>query len=179
MVNFQGKLWGEGPPKRVWIVWTAGWVEPVDKWMITIIHLSAAPNPLVGNRRGGTFSRAHLMIQKLQKWSSFWIQKQQKYCSFWIKKLWIWTNKFLDPEMVEMVRFLDPETADILQFLDPEIVKLVWFLDQETAEILQFLDPEIVKIDKKNSGSRNHRNGVIPWSRNCRKGRQILYGLLL
>ena len=43
---------------------------------ITIIHLSAAPNPLVGSRRGATFSRAHLMIQKLQKWCSFWIQKQ-------------------------------------------------------------------------------------------------------
>ena len=169
MLNFQGKLRGEGPPKRVWIVWTAGWVEPGDKWMmvtilgwwpcghhprmITIIHLSAAPNPLVGNRRGGTFSRAHLMIQKLQKWCGFWIQKSQKYCSFWIQKLWIWTKKILDPEIVEMVQFLDPETA----------------------EILQFLDPEIVKMDKKISGSRNRRNGAISGSRNPRKGRQILY----
>ena len=52
---------------------------------------------------------------------------------------------------------------------------MVRFLDPETAEILQFLDPEIVKIDKKNSGSRNHRNGAISGSRNRRKGRQILY----
>ena len=52
---------------------------------------------------------------------------------------------------------------------------MVRFLDPETAEILQFLDPEIVKMDKKNSGSRNLRNGVISGSINCRKGRQILY----
>ena len=52
---------------------------------------------------------------------------------------------------------------------------MVRFLDPETAEILQFLDPEIVKMDKKNSGSRNRRNGVISGSRNRRKGRQILY----
>ena len=59
-------------PSLVRIVWTAGWVEPGDKWMmVTIIHLSAAPNPLVGNRQGGTFSQAHLMIQKLQNWCSF------------------------------------------------------------------------------------------------------------
>ena len=121
--------------------------------MITIIHLSAAPNPLVGNIRGGTFSRAHLMIQKLQKWSSFWIQKQQKYWSFWIRKLGIWTKKFLDPQIVEMVRFLFPETT----------------------EILPFLDPEIVKMDKTISGSRNCRNGAISGSRNRRKGWQILY----
>ena len=49
MVNSQGKLRGEGPPKRMRIVWTDGWVEPGDKWMMeTIIHLSAAPNPVVG-----------------------------------------------------------------------------------------------------------------------------------
>ena len=34
MENFQGKLRGEGPPKRVRIVWTADWVEPGDKWMM-------------------------------------------------------------------------------------------------------------------------------------------------
>ena len=152
-------------------MWTAGWVEPGDKWMmvnilgwwpcghhskmVTIIHLSAAPNPLVGNRQGGTFSRAHLMIQKLQKWCSFWIQKLQKYCISWIQKLWIWTKKILNPEIVEIMRFLDPETA----------------------EILQFLDPEIVKMDKKNSGSRNRRNGAISGSRNRRKGQQILYAI--
>ena len=28
---------GEGPAKRVWIVWTAGWVEPGDKWMMVTI----------------------------------------------------------------------------------------------------------------------------------------------
>ena len=55
---------------------------------------------------------------------------------------------------------------------------MVSFLDPETAEILQFLDPEIVKIDKKNSGSRNRRNGVISEYRNRRKGRQILYDLV-
>ena len=54
---------------------------------------------------------------------------------------------------------------------------MVQFLDPETTEILPFLDPEIVKMDQKNSGSRNHRNGVISGSRNRRKGRQILYGL--
>ena len=51
----------------MWIVWTDGWVEPVDMWMmvsilgwwpcghhprmVTIIHLSEAPNPRVGNSR--------------------------------------------------------------------------------------------------------------------------------
>ena len=93
------------------------------------------------------------MIQKLEKWCSFWIQKLQKYRSFWIQKLLIWTKKFLDPKIVEIVRFLDPETA----------------------EILQFLDPEIEKMDKNDSGCRNCRNGVISGSRNRRKGRQILY----
>ena len=49
MVKSKGKLEGEGSTKRVRIVWTAGWVEPGDKWMmVTIINLSAAPNPLVG-----------------------------------------------------------------------------------------------------------------------------------
>ena len=57
----------------------------------------------------------------------------------------------------------------------PENAEMVLFLDPETTEILQFLDPEIVKMDKKNSGSRNCRNGVISGSRNRRKGRQILY----
>ena len=52
---------------------------------------------------------------------------------------------------------------------------MVRFLDPETAEILQFLDPEIVKMETKNSGSRNRRNVGISGSRNCRKGRQILY----
>ena len=37
MVNSKGKLRGEGPPKQVRIVWTAGWVEPVDKWMMVTI----------------------------------------------------------------------------------------------------------------------------------------------
>ena len=48
MVNSKGKLQGKGPPKRVRIVWTAGWVEPGDKWMMVTIHLSAALNPLMG-----------------------------------------------------------------------------------------------------------------------------------
>ena len=52
---------------------------------------------------------------------------------------------------------------------------MVQFLDPETAEILQFMDPDIVKMDKKNSGSRNCRNGLISGSTNRRKGRQILY----
>ena len=34
MVNSQGQLRGEGPPKRMRIVWTDGWVEPGDKWMM-------------------------------------------------------------------------------------------------------------------------------------------------
>ena len=51
-------------------------------------------------------------------------------------------------------------------------------MDPETSEILQFLEPEIVKMDKKNSGYRNRRNGVISGSRNRRKGQQILYGIV-
>ena len=35
-----------------WIVWTTGWVEPSDMWMmitiLTIIYLSVTPNPLMG-----------------------------------------------------------------------------------------------------------------------------------
>ena len=94
--------------------------------MVAIIHLSAASNPLVGNRRGGTISRAHVMIQKLQKWRSFWIQKQEKYCSFWIQKLLIWTKKFLDPEIVEMVRFLDPEIVEMVDksLGEPSLLKM-------------------------------------------------------
>ena len=45
---------------------------------------------------------------------------------------------------------------------------MVQFLDPETAKILQFLDPEIVEMDKKNSGSRNRRNGVVSGPRNRR-----------
>ena len=52
---------------------------------------------------------------------------------------------------------------------------MVRFPVPKTAEILQFLDPEIVKMHKKNHGCGNRRNGVISGSRNCRKGRQILY----
>ena len=38
MVSSYGKLRGEGPPKRLQIVWTADWVVPVDKWiMVTIL----------------------------------------------------------------------------------------------------------------------------------------------
>ena len=49
MLNSKGKLQGDTPPSRVQIVWTAGSVEPDDKWMmVTIIHLSAAPNLWVG-----------------------------------------------------------------------------------------------------------------------------------
>ena len=33
-LSTQGKLRGEGPPKRMRIVWTDGWVEPGDKWMM-------------------------------------------------------------------------------------------------------------------------------------------------
>ena len=40
---------------------------------------------------------------------------------------------------------------------------------------IQFQESEIVKMDKKNSGSRNRRNGMISGSRNRRKGQQILY----
>ena len=29
-------------------MWTAGWVEPGDKWIVAIIPLSSAPNPWVG-----------------------------------------------------------------------------------------------------------------------------------
>ena len=39
------------PPKGVWIAWTAGLVEPGDRWMMVTIHLSAAPNPRVGPPR--------------------------------------------------------------------------------------------------------------------------------
>ena len=38
-----------GLPNKVRIMWTAGLMEPGDKWMIvTIIHLTEAPNPVVG-----------------------------------------------------------------------------------------------------------------------------------
>ena len=59
-----GKNLPYGQPIRIWIVWTAGWLEPGDKWMMvtilgwwfcghhprmtTTIHLSAAPNPRMG-----------------------------------------------------------------------------------------------------------------------------------
>ena len=33
-----GKLHWDGPPKQVWIVWTAGWVEPGDKWMMVLCN---------------------------------------------------------------------------------------------------------------------------------------------
>ena len=33
MVISKGKLRGDTPPNRVWIMWTAGWVEPGDEWM--------------------------------------------------------------------------------------------------------------------------------------------------
>ena len=35
MVNSKGKLREDGPPKRVRIVWTAGWVEPGDKGILS------------------------------------------------------------------------------------------------------------------------------------------------
>ena len=34
MLNSKGKLQGDTPPNRVQIVWTAGSVEPDDKWMM-------------------------------------------------------------------------------------------------------------------------------------------------
>ena len=52
---------------------------------------------------------------------------------------------------------------------------MVKFLYPETAKILQFPDPEIVEMVKKNSGSRNRRNGAISGSGNRRKGGQVLY----
>ena len=48
MVSSKGKLQEEGPPKELQTVWTAGCVEPGDKWMVTIIPLTSAPNPLEG-----------------------------------------------------------------------------------------------------------------------------------
>ena len=44
---------------------------------------------------------------------------------------------------------------------------MMQFLDPETTKILPFLDQEILKMDKKNSGSRNCRNGVVSGSRNA------------
>ena len=50
MLNSYGKLRGEAPPKRVWIVWTAGWVEPDDKWMmVTIFVMALRQSPKVGH----------------------------------------------------------------------------------------------------------------------------------
>ena len=37
MVNSKGKLKGETPLNQVRIVWTTGWVEPCDKWMMVTI----------------------------------------------------------------------------------------------------------------------------------------------
>ena len=42
MVKSKGKLRGEGSPKRVRIVWTAGWVKPDDKWMMVTITQECA-----------------------------------------------------------------------------------------------------------------------------------------
>ena len=39
MVNSWGKI--RGPPKRLRILWTAGWVEPGDKWMMLTILVAA------------------------------------------------------------------------------------------------------------------------------------------
>ena len=51
-VHSKGKFWGEGPIKQVRIMWTSGWVEPGNKWMmaaighiprmVTIIHFLSA-----------------------------------------------------------------------------------------------------------------------------------------
>ena len=49
MVNSKGKLQGEGPPKRVRIVWTAGWVEPGDKWMMVTILGDSHHHPLISS----------------------------------------------------------------------------------------------------------------------------------
>ena len=61
MVNSKGKLRGEGPPKRVRIVWTAGCVEPGVKWMMaTIIPLSPGSTQpavhMIRTRLGGPSS---------------------------------------------------------------------------------------------------------------------------
>ena len=39
MVNSWGKI--RGPPKRLRILWTAGWVEPGHKWMMLTILVAA------------------------------------------------------------------------------------------------------------------------------------------
>ena len=63
MVNSKGKLQGDTLPNRVRIVWTAGSVEPDDKWMmVTIIHLSpGSTQPAVytiRTRLGGPYPRS-------------------------------------------------------------------------------------------------------------------------
>ena len=55
MVNSKGKLRGEGSPKRVRIVWTAGWVVPGDNGMVvTILTLWWVPQDSVDSWFGGT-----------------------------------------------------------------------------------------------------------------------------
>ena len=61
-------------------------IAPFLRFLDPEFFLSAAPNPLVGNRRGGTFSRAHLMDPEI-----------------------VDMVRFLDPETAEILQFLDPE----------------------------------------------------------------------
>ena len=56
------------------------------------------------------------------------------------------------------------------------LLQIACVLDPETAKIPQFLDPEIVEMDKKNSGSRNCKNGAVSGYRNCRNDHNKISG---
>ena len=53
-------------PKRARIVWTAGWVEPGDSWMmVTIIHFSVAPPSVSFDVDGDGLPRTSMSTKKL------------------------------------------------------------------------------------------------------------------
>ena len=81
MVISKGKLRGDTPPNRVWIMWTAGWVEPCYKlMMVTIIHLSAGSTEpavhTIRTRLGGVSPRSLWVGSTLVWWSIqvCWVQ---------------------------------------------------------------------------------------------------------
>ena len=132
MVNSYGKLRGEGTPNRMWIVWTDGWVEPVDMWMmvtllgwwpcghhprtVTIIHISAAPNPRVGpptlpySWRAATCSKRIFRPLKSPFWRNFRRRKSLKT----VNCQWSQVGHSIK---------LNPKTVILARFSAPKIVK--------------------------------------------------------
>ena len=89
------------------IVWTAGWVESVDKWMmvttlgwcscgqqprvVTFIHLTSAPNPMVGPR---------------QLWTAGWVEPCDKWVMVTILTILWWWPYSQQPKMLRMVTII-------------------------------------------------------------------------